>query len=284
MSAPADIAAAGARAVRRAVHGRTAPSESGFPGLQGGPFEKVDTDVGSFWMLASDEVMRPYMLERGRWDESTGDLLRTLIHPGCRFLDVGANVGYFSVLAKQSAPRVEVDAVEPHPTIFGMLEANLWANDVPARRWRVGLAGERLMLPMSSAPMNPGDSRVGQQRGDGRYELVVAVDSADRLFAGRSFDVVKVDVQGFEPEVLSGMQRIVRQSPGMVLVIEFWPAPLRERGLDPTEVVNRYRAMGFAIAVNDDWGIGNCAVEDVVSHCDSAGPNGQVNLILRPQG
>ncbi len=194
-----------------------------------------------------------------------------------------SDVGYFSVLAHKAAPSVEIDAVEPHPTIHDMLEANLWVNDVPARRWRVALADEHGMLPMSSAPMNPGDSRVGQQSSDGRYDLVIAVESADRLFEGQSFDVVKVDVQGYEPEVVLGMQAIVRRSPGIVLVIEFWPASLRDRGLDPEEVVNRYRSMGFALTVHDDWGVGHCAVEDVVAHCDSAGPNGQVNLILRPE-
>ena len=279
---PAQFAAAGARALRRAVRVDQSSTPTVLPTLQGGPFEQVDTDVGTLWMLTSDEVMRPYMLERGRWDEATGDLLRTLVRPGCRFLDVGANVGYFSVFAHKLAKGIQVDSVEPHPVIHSLLEANLWANDVPARQWRVALAAERRMLPMSSAPMNPGDSRVGQSSSDGRYDLVVPVLPADQLFAGRSFDVVKIDVQGFEPEVILGMEQVVRNSPGIVLIIEFWPAPLRERGLQPHDVLERYRQLGYSMAVHDEWGLGKCAVEDVVEYCDSAGPNGQVNLILRP--
>jgi FkbM family methyltransferase len=227
--------------------------------------------------------MRPYMVERGRWDEAVGDLLRTLLRPGQRFLDVGANVGYFTVLAARHAPGVQIDAVEPHPVMHQLLTANLWLNQVPARRWPVGLGHERMMLPMTSAPMNPGDSRVGLRTPDDRYDMVVPVVTADELFAGRSFDVVKIDVQGFEPEVLLGMRRIVHESPGIVLVIEFFPTPLRDRGLKPEAVLDQYRAMGFSLAVHDDWGIGKCAVEDVVEYCDSAGPNGQVNLILRPE-
>jgi FkbM family methyltransferase len=251
--------------------------------LQGGPFEQVTTDVGPLWMLTSDEVMRPYMLERGRWNEPTADLLRSLIRPGCRFLDVGASFGYFSVFAHHVAEGVEIDSVEPHPVIHSALHANLWTNNVPARRWRVALADTRTLLPMSSAPMNPGDSRLGEHAPDQRYDLVVPDVSADELFGGRSFDVVMVAVKGFETEVLLGMQRIVRASPGIVLIVEFSPASLRDRGLDPTEVVNTIRSMDFAVAVHDDWGIGNCAVEDVVAHCDSAGPNGHVNLVLRPE-
>ncbi len=251
--------------------------------LEGGPFEQVATDLGPLWMLTSDEVMRPYMVERGRWNESTADLLRTLIRPGCRFLDVGANAGYFSIFAHRVEPGVTVDSVEPHPVIYSLLEANLWANDAPARRWKVALGDEQRMLPMSSAPHNPGDTRLGQLRADERYDLVVPVVQGDELFAGRTFDVVKIGVQGYESEVVLGLQRIVRQSAGIVLVVEFWPTALRERALEPAEVIRGYEALGFDIAVQDSWGIGNCAVGEVVAHCDSAGPNGQVNLILRPE-
>jgi hypothetical protein len=79
------------------------------------------------------------------------------------------------------------------------------------------------------------------------------------------------------------LQRVVRQSNGIVLVVGFWPTALRERALEPEDVIRGYAEMGFDIAVHDTWGIGNCAVSEVVAHCDSAGPGGQVNLILRPQ-
>ncbi len=129
--------------------------------------------------------------------------------------------------------------------------------------------------------MNPGDSRVGTRTSNDRYDLVVPVIPADELFPRRSFDVVKIDVQGFEPEVILGMERIVRQSPAIVLVAEFWPTALVERGLDPSEVLDRYRQLNFRIAVNDDGGTGTCTADEVIEHCRSAGPDGQVNLIMQ---
>ncbi len=280
-TAASRYAAAGARMIRRAVHRAPDATGASFPVLQGGPFEQVATDIGPFWMVTSDEVMRPYMLERGRWDESTADLLEELIQPGCRFLNVGASVGYFPVFAHRVCGAATVDAVEPHPITYSALEANLWANDVPAQTWRIALADERKLLPMTSAPMNPGDTRLAQHSPDGRYELVVPVISGDELFTGRTFDLIKISVQGFELEVLLGLQRIVRQSAGLVLVVEFSPTTLRDRGLDPSDAVEHIRSLGFAIAVHDAWGVGNCEVGEVVAHCDSAGSDGHVNLILR---
>jgi FkbM family methyltransferase len=254
------------------------------PVYRGGPFEQIGTDVGQLWIQTSDEVMRPYLLRRQRWKESTGALLRRLLRPGARFLDVGANIGYFSVFAHRLACDIQIDAVEPHPVIESLLRANLWANGASARIHNVALGDSLRVLPMSSPPMNPGDSRVGAHTPDERYDLIVPVIPADELFARRSFDVVKIDVQGFEPEVILGMERIVRESPAIVLVVEFWPTALTDRGLDPAEVLDRYRRLKFHISINDDGGTGTCTADDVIEHCRSAGVGGQVHLILRREG
>jgi len=274
--AAASLRAVGRSAVRL-VRGAE-PAEIPAP-LVGGPFEEVQTDVGPFWMLVSDEVMRPYMLVQGRWEQETAELLRKLIRPGCRFLDVGANVGYFSVLAATAAQGVTVDAVEPHPVICDLLRTNIWLNHVEARVWNVALGRDRRFITMSSPPLNPGDSRVGTTGSVG--DLIVPIVSADELFPDVGFDVVKVDVQGWEPEVVLGMERVVRDSPGIVLVVEFFPTALRERGLEPEEVLHRYVASGYEISVHDEWGLGACELRDVVDHCDTAGVHGQVNLVLR---
>jgi FkbM family methyltransferase len=271
----------GAAVVRRAaafagVDRKTLPS----PFSEGGPFDQIETKIGSLWMQVSDEVMRPYVLRRKAWEESTGALLERLLGPGARFLDVGANIGYYSLFAHSLQRDIEIDAVEPHPIHHRLLAANLWANRVAARIHNTALGETRRLAPMSSAPTNPADSRVGIHNPDGRYDLVVPVITADELFARRSFDVVKIHVQGFEPEVVLGMERIVRQSPAIALVVAFWPTALTDRGLDPPAVLDGYRRLGYHVAVNDAEGTGTCSADEVMEHCKSAGPNGQVNLIL----
>jgi FkbM family methyltransferase len=283
MSKISDAALSGRQLVLRRAADRAAERSPLLPPpvFRGGPFEQLDTDVGTLWIQTADEVMRPYLQRRKTWDESTGALLRRLLRPGARFLDVGANIGYFSVFAHRLACDIQIDAVEPHPVVNSLLRANLWANGVNARIHNAALGDASRILPMSSAPMNPGDSRVGTRTPDDRYDLIVPVIPADELFARRSFDVVKIDVLGFEPDVILGMERIVSESPAIVLVVEFWPTALVERGLDPSEVLDRYRRLKFHISINDDGGTGTCTADDVIEHCQSAGADGQVNLILR---
>lgn len=251
------------------------------PVKEGGPFEQIDTDIGPLWIQTEDEVMRPYLQRRKTWEEYSGNLLRRLLRPGARFLDVGANVGYFSLFAHRLARDIQIDAVEPHPVLHSLLLANLWANDVRAGTYNTALGDQRCMLPLSTPPMNPGASRVGTRTPNDRYDLVVPVIPADELFARRSFDVIRVDVEGYEPEVILGMERIVRDSPAVVLVVAFYPTAILERGLEPNEVLDRYRQLTFHISVNDDGGTGTSTAEGVIEHCRSAGPDGRVNLILR---
>jgi FkbM family methyltransferase len=250
------------------------------PVSEGGPFEQIETEVGSLWIQTRDEVMRPYLLRRKAWAESTCSLLSRMLGPHARFLDVGANIGYFSLFAHSLQRGIEIDAVEPHPILHRLLAANLWSNTVTARIHHTALGESRRLTPMSSDPKNPGDSRVGIHNPDERYDLIVPIISGDELFARQRFDVVKVHVQGFEPEVILGLERIVRQSPAIVLIVAFWPSALTDRGLDPSEVLDNYRRLGFHIAVSDPEATGTCSVDEVMDHCRSAGPNGQVNLIL----
>lgn len=232
-------------------------------------------------MSARDEVMRPYMRRRSAWEEGEHDVLRLLVRKGTRFLDVGANVGYFSVAAARLAPRVTVDSVEPHPELLPLLRFNLWSNGVHASVWPVALDERTGPMPLSSSENNAGDSRVSRPGAESRYSIVVPAIKADELFGDRAFDVVKIDVQGWELEVLLGMQRILDRSGEIAVVVEFWPGGLRQRDQDPAGVLARYRQMGFDIVVQRNAVLDRLGDSEIVALCDSAGENGQVNLVLR---
>jgi FkbM family methyltransferase len=273
-------------AVRRLTSRLVGPApsiqSSDVPPALVGSFECLQTDVGSLWMATTDEVMRPFIRARGTWEPEEGRLLRTLMRPGCRFLDVGANVGYFTLFAAQAVPDAVIDAVEPQPDNVAALRMNLWANQVRATVWPLALDARAGAVALTTAETNLGDTRsvevdVGS---DVVHGLVAPSARADDLFAGRSFDVVKIDVQGFELEVLLGMRRVVADSPGIRLVVEFWPKAIRERGLQPPAVLGHYRQMGFDICCQINDRLDRLTADEIVEVCDRAGPTGQVNLLL----
>ncbi len=121
-------------------------------------YDLVQVDAGRIWISHRDQVTRPYMQRAGCWDPEEEHLLRSLTSPGCRLLDIGANLGHLSVLVRKSAGGT-VDAVEPDPDNVRVLRFNLWANQVTSRGLVVALDDGDRALAMSGNPNNLGDLR-----------------------------------------------------------------------------------------------------------------------------
>ena len=242
----------------------------------------VDTDVGRLWVLASDQVIRPYMEIAGTWEPNESSLLRSLIGPTTRFLDVGANVGYFSALAAQCAPNGSIDAIEPEPDLVSLLRLNLFALAPHATVWSLALGESRAVVALEVESKNPGNTMVDSS--SLRASRIAAMVRGDELFAGRTFDVVKVDVQGFEAEVLRGMEGIIRKCRRIAVVAEFFPHALELRGTAPREVLEAYRALGLDRLVSVAGQLERLDDESLLALCARSGPNGFVNLLLQKNG
>ena len=82
---------------------------------EGGPFEQIETDVGMLWMQTSDEVMRPYLLRRRTWEESTAALLAGSSAPVRGSSMSERTWGTSASSHTDSRWDIQIDAVEPHP-------------------------------------------------------------------------------------------------------------------------------------------------------------------------
>ena len=246
-------------------------------------YELVLVDAGQIWISRHDEVMRPYMARAGTWEPDEGRLLTSLTKPGCRFLDIGANIGYFSVLVNSAAPGVTVDAVEPDPANVRALQFNFWLNKVAGTVWPLALDDKARQLHLSENEHNLGDLRTGRveshkQSVDAKW--VVPAADGDLLFGGRSFDLVKIDTQGWEFEILLGMDLVLRRSPQVRIIAEFCPGILTDRDRDPREVLARYRQLGYSLRTVVNGSPADLADAEIVHTCASGGAQGQVNLLL----
>lgn len=240
---------------------------------------KVVTDVGELWLPANDLVMLPYMRHAGVWEPGEGRLLRSMLEPGARFLDVGANVGYFSLLAAQVSPTGTVDAVEPEPRNLALLRLNLWLHRVAAQIWPVGLGNTHSLGALRVDPKNPGNTTLEANAANAIQ--LAAIARGDEIFEGRSFDVVKIDVQGAETDVVGGMSELLARSHGIRLVVEFFPQAISERGQDPRDVLLFYHSLGFYRVVEIDGRLLRLDDDEILALCAGAGQGGAVNMVLR---
>ncbi|MFH9086724.1 FkbM family methyltransferase [Streptomyces sp. NPDC017673] len=244
-------------------------------------FTKVDieTEWGArLTVLREDASHYGDVLTSGvSWEHETR-LLRRLTRAGAAVLDVGANYGYTASLFAHHAGRGgRVVSVEPEPVMAGLLERNMAANghdNVDVVRAAAGSAPGRLELWRSATnlachALNPG---LVPAPVDSVTVPVTTLDDvcADRL-AGRTPDLLKVDVEGWELEALKGARRVLETARPDIW-LEFWPDGLRANGHRPAELLELLRAAGYELT-GHDLVTGEevpAAGEAAIDYCDAA--------------
>lgn len=251
------------------------------------PGEEVSTDVGPLLLPAADGVMRPMMAATGDWEINEATIFRTYLQRGTTVVDVGAHVGYYTLMAARGiGRRGRVIALEPDPDNAALLMENVRRSGlrnvtvIQAAGWR---ETTRLTLTRNSA--NTGDNRVaateiGPEAGDSAQCEVEAIALDERL-QDMPVTLVKTDAQGVDHLALQGMRdTLLRRQP--VVFTEFWPEAIRDAGDEPAAVIDQYRELGYRITViGFDADFAQWTSRDIASAVEGF-PFGAAALVLRP--
>jgi FkbM family methyltransferase len=175
---------------------------------------------------------------------------RELLEPGQTFVDVGANEGWFSMLAaKLIGPHGLVVCCEPQERLWPVIVRNVWLNDFTnVQLLPYAVAEERGEAVMNLYPsLNTGSSNISNSRR--RWEaqqlikLVPLTDILDGLH-GRHADLVKVDVEGFEHKALLSAGKHLGTTIKR-LVVEMHPVQLEALGSSEKQVKDLLGARGY---------------------------------------
>ena len=244
------------------------------------PVIEVDTQVGSLLAHRDDEVITDNLIRWGVWEARETQFVRELLRPGDTFVDVGANIGYFSVLAAAcTGSSGYVIAFEPEPRNLELLRLNLARNGVRANATVFPLAAysRPCRMALATNEANRGDHRLAPHADTGLEVRCVRLDDV----LPRSVDAVKIDTQGFDHEVLAGLSETIDANPALVILTELSLTELGKRGVDVDEVLAGYLGRGFGIEGLDPWGVPfPLAAADVVPHCVATGAD-EISLVLR---
>ncbi len=205
---------------------------------------------------AQDEVSRR-LLEEGLWEPFETSLFVRLVGPGDRVWDVGANLGYYTLLAAHLAgPEGRVEAFEPDPGNLERLAANVAGLDAaaPVELHAAACSDREGDAWLHRAPLNQGDHRLGPGHG-ARQRVAVRTLRLDAV-PGPAPDVVKIDAQGSEPAILRGLGGVLERRPaGLRILVEFWPHGLAWAGEGVgafLEALRPWALRSFAIFPRDD--------------------------------
>jgi FkbM family methyltransferase len=163
---------------------------------------------------------------------------RRFLRPGDLFVDVGANIGSYAIWAAELG--AEVIALEPAVDTFGLLTENVSLNGYPIRTIQAAAGAS-----CGSAQFTVGQDSVNHLDPAGAVEIaVVTVDSivADRTVAG-----MKVDVEGFELEVLRGCRRALSEHRLRLIQLEWNATSLDAVGADRQPVADLLAEHGYSL-------------------------------------
>ncbi|QMV18025.1 FkbM family methyltransferase [Granulicella sp. 5B5] len=180
------------------------------------------------------------LVSDGRYEPKTEQLIREHLAAGDSFLDVGANEGYFSVVAaKIVGLGGYVAAVEPQGRLCDVIRINLALNEVHGAVFHGalgGATGETTELFHAPA-LNTGYSSVVKRPKFTRSsETVTFLDPAGMLGGRERFALVKVDVEGFEDGVVRSLLPLLQQGKVGALLLDYHAPILAARGVDPVAI------------------------------------------------
>jgi FkbM family methyltransferase len=227
--------------------------------------ESVSTDAGEILFPRFDRWLLPTLRSTGRWEPDEAAFVRAHLAPAARALNVGANVGYLTLIMAQAVGSSGlVIGLEPEPFNFDLFWTNIRRNrayNVLPIQTAAGEATGTTWLNLS--PDNTGDHRTAPHPiGVGRLEVpMVAVDD---LLGELDVDLVVSDAQGYDHRVLRGMATLIkRRRPPML--VEFWPPGIFALGDSPVDVIDEYREFGYRMRiVEGDRDVTGLAAPDVV--------------------
>jgi FkbM family methyltransferase len=178
---------------------------------------------------------------------------RRLLGPGQVFVDVGANVGLYTLWALDAGASVVV--VEPIAENLAQLRRNLALNHYEAEIHHCAVAAEAGEQEMSGGgDLNTRALRIGKAIGDPR-DRVVRVATVDEVLADRTAAGMKVDVEGAERLVLEGSRRALSERRIAVLQLEWNRQSVRQLGEDRLPVAEMLLAHGYALMRPDETGM-----------------------------
>ena len=177
----------------------------------------------------------------GLYELDTARLIHRLLKPGSWFVDVGANLGYFTLLAaKWTAPTGRIDAFEPDPINRQRLEEHRRENSLEdlVRIHPIAASSKRgqvqLIHPEAAGTNHGMASFYKSLTGEGTT-YTVPTARLDDLLEG-SPDVIKIDVEGAELAVIEGTEKLLRSSHPPKLIIEHNHASCAAAGYRPGDI------------------------------------------------
>ncbi len=227
-----------------------------------------------------DRTITPTLLT-GQYEQAELDLLESLLKPGMTIVDVGANNGVYTCIASQLVGRDgRVVSVEPISENLKALRESVALNQPTTENVTIVPVAAGATTGTVRIYLDDQNSGTHSAGGMGEHWEDVAVRSVDEMVTEldlRSVDLIKIDVEGYEQQVLAGATMTVERF-APVILCEFDAEMIKACGSDAKQYATKLFAMGTVLEINER----NRSLEPIdQSHCVGLRNS---NLLVIPPG
>lgn len=199
------------------------------------------------------------------------ELCRKTIKNGMTVLDVGANIGFYTMLfAKLVGKEGKVFAFEPDPNNFRLLkkniETNKYTNVICINK---AVSNQTAAGTLYISEEHHGDHRIFDPD-DKRTAIDIKTVSIDDFISeDTAVDFIKMDIQGAESSALEGMEKTLKKSQHISIISEFCPSMLKKAKTDPMALLIKIKELGFNIKYLDEDknSIEQASLPDIIKKC-----------------
>lgn len=172
---------------------------------------------------------------------------------GDTFLDIGANAGYFSILASKKIGNTGiVISIEPSQREYKILLSNIQHNSCTnIFPLNCAASNQAEMIQLEAEPDNTGLNKTHKRRQNSSTHGVIALPIAD-IAPDLQINLAKIDTEGFELFALKGMRKLFEKNKVRKIIVEISPKFLEAHNQEWTEIYEYLSKYGFSPDPNTD--------------------------------
>jgi FkbM family methyltransferase len=216
---------------------------------------KATTIFDSVLVVDAEDIVGKYIYYFGIWEPNLTNWITQRLKPGDVFVDVGANIGYFSSLAsKLVGDSGKVVSIEALPQIFNRLKGNLEMNSARnVRLANVAVWHQDEQVKMFSQSEHPSGTTSLMPAWADQWQLKTISEVSARPLPSiltpeeiKTVRLIKIDVEGAEWNVVTGMASMMSTCRQEVeIIMEVSRSMLAVHGKTPQDLVDLFSSWGF---------------------------------------
>lgn len=234
--------------------------------------------------LNPDDLVVSAALSLGVYEVFFTAALRKRLTKGMTVVDIGANLGYYTLIASARAERVI--AFEPEQANANLLEKTLAYNQRDnITLIRKGLGEKTATLSLAVHPYNKGRHTFVNTDEKGVTSVEVEISTLDEellKLGSPKIDLIKIDIEGWEAKAFRGATNTLQAS-SPIIMFEFAPQRIRAAGDDPLVMLDTLKALGYTLFIIDEHHDALFPLDEARVIASLNGKDSYINILAEPR-